>query len=349
MSAGAGALDIAEIKARLSVPEAWRLLGVPGEAQRCGPSPFRPDQHPSFSVYADGQRWKDQATGEGGDVLDFVAAVLDCDTAGALKWTREALGNGAVPASIRPQAIGRMDGRTDGPPKKLPPLRLARAGELETLAQLRGFRVPVLETAQAAGLLRFIDAGRTWGAVSWAATCPAGRIVEARRLDGKPYSERRWPDRETGETRTLPERKCHAFAVTSCVKAWPVNLEVAARCRAIALTEGAPDLLAALHFIERERAEGVGVAGMLGGANRIAADCLTLFYGKRVRIFAHDDLAGYEAARRWTRQLREAGAEVDGFSVATLERHDGQRGKDLCDLLRIGPDSHASFPEYIMP
>jgi hypothetical protein len=340
--------DIAGIKARLTIPEVWRLLSLPGEPGRCVPSPFRPDRHPSLSLYDDGQRWKDHATGDGGDVLDFIAAALRCDAAGALRWAREALGGGAVAASIRPASIGRVDGRTDAKPKKLPPLRLARAGELEALAALRGFRVPVLAAAQAAGLLRMVPEDRGWGAVCWAVTCPARRVAEARRLDGRPFPERRWTDRN-GE-RTLPERKCHAWAVTPQAKAWPVNLAAVAAARAVAWTEGAPDLIAALHFIESEGAGDVAAVAMLGAANaRLAAECLPAFAGKRVRIFAHDDPAGYAAAQGWARQLRGAGAAVDAFSMATLERHDGRRGKDLCDLLAIGPDSFETFPQRIMP
>ncbi len=341
--------DIADIKTRLPIPEAWRLLGLPGEPGRCVASPFRSDRHPSFSIFDDGRRFKDHSgASPGGDVLDFIAAALRSDTAGALKWAREALGGGVVPPSVRPRAIGSLDGRTDAPPRKLPPLRLALAGELEALARLRGFRVPVLTTAQDAGLLRFIPAERTWGAVSWAVTCPALRVVEARRLDGIPYPERRWTD-QTGE-HSLPSRKCHAWAVTPLAKAWPVNQAATALCRAIAFCEGGPDLLAALHFIEREAATDTAAVAMLGAANgRLAAECLPAFAGKRVRIFAHDDPAGYAAAARWARQLREAGAEVDAFSMATLERHDGQRGKDLCDLLHMGPDSFETFPERILP
>lgn len=341
--------DLADIKARLTIPEAWHLLALPGEPGRCVPSPFRPDRHPSFSIFDDGRRFKDHSgASPAGDVLDFIGAALRCDTAGALKWAREALGGGAVPVSIRPRTIGRVDGRTDGKPKPLPPLRLAKEGELEALAKLRGFRVPVLEAAQAAGLLRFIPAERTWGAVSWAVTCPSLRVVEARRLDGLPFPERRWTDKNGAHT--LPERKCHAWAVTAQAKAWPVNLAVVAGCRAVAFCEGGPDLVAALHFIEREGAPDVAAVAMLGAANaRLAAECLPALSGKRVRIFAHDDAAGYAAAARWARQLREAGADVDAFSVATLERHDGRRGKDLCDLLAIGPDSFETFPERIMP
>ena len=81
--------DLADIKARLPTPEAWKLLALPGEPGRCVPSHFRPDKNPSFSIFEDGQRWKDHATGARGDVLDFIAAARRCSVAEAIRWARE--------------------------------------------------------------------------------------------------------------------------------------------------------------------------------------------------------------------------------------------------------------------
>jgi hypothetical protein len=342
-------IEIPEIKQRLTIPEVWNMLGLPGEPGRCVPSCLREDRHASLSIYDEGRRWKDHATAAGGDVVDFIAAALLCSTAEAIRWARERLGG--LPAEIRRPAvrvpIGRMDGRTDGIPRPLPPLRMAQSGELAALAKLRGFSVSILAAAQAAGVLQFLPAERTWGAPSWAVTCPARRVVEARRLDGQPYPERKWTDATTGKTRILPERKCHAWAASSQVKSWPVNLEAASHCRAIAFCEGGPDLLAALHLVTIEDASDVGVVAMLGAANtRIAHEALPYFRGKRVRLFPHADNAGWAAVREWTRTLREAGADVDAFSLARLERHDGKPGKDLNDLLRIGTDTWKRFPEF---
>jgi hypothetical protein len=63
-----------QAKEKLTVPEAWRLLQLPGQPQiGKNHSPFRNDSNPSFSIYADGKRWKDFGTGESGSVVDFVA------------------------------------------------------------------------------------------------------------------------------------------------------------------------------------------------------------------------------------------------------------------------------------
>ena len=67
---------------------------------------------------------------------------------------------------------------------------------------------------------------------------------------------------------------------------WPVGAAEACQRLRVVLVEGGADLLAALHLA---RAAGmlpaVGVCAMLGAGCRILPDALTLFRGKRVRLF----------------------------------------------------------------
>ena len=58
---------------RVSIPYLWNHFSLPGDVEPscCVSSPFREDNHPSFSIYADGRRFKDHGTGEGGDSFDF--------------------------------------------------------------------------------------------------------------------------------------------------------------------------------------------------------------------------------------------------------------------------------------
>ena len=60
-------------KERLSIIDAWRLCKLAGNPKiGKNHSPFRQDSKPSFSIFADGKRWKDFGTGESGSVVDFV-------------------------------------------------------------------------------------------------------------------------------------------------------------------------------------------------------------------------------------------------------------------------------------
>jgi len=84
--------SIEEIKARYSIADAWRDERCQGEPSRSCHSPFREDRHKSFSVYEDGRRWKDHASGEGGDVIDFIAKARGCTPEEALATARERVG-----------------------------------------------------------------------------------------------------------------------------------------------------------------------------------------------------------------------------------------------------------------
>jgi hypothetical protein len=70
----------------LTIPILWERLGLPGHVSEkcCVKSPLRDDDgRPSFSIYADGRRWKDHATGQGGDSFDLYQAVKETDARGA--------------------------------------------------------------------------------------------------------------------------------------------------------------------------------------------------------------------------------------------------------------------------
>jgi len=97
-------LSIAQIKDRLTINDWWRIEGLPGEPSRSCKSPWRDDKHASFSVYADGQKFKDHGDGSQGDVIDFIGRVRGCSSTDALSIAREHLGGSAIgngPASGR--------------------------------------------------------------------------------------------------------------------------------------------------------------------------------------------------------------------------------------------------------
>jgi hypothetical protein len=80
--------ELKETIQRLPIPVLWSLLGLPGSIrpQCCIRSPLRDDdRNPSFSIYANGTRWKDHGTGEGGDAFDFYKAVTKTSGAHAVR------------------------------------------------------------------------------------------------------------------------------------------------------------------------------------------------------------------------------------------------------------------------
>jgi hypothetical protein len=191
-------LGIAEIKRAYLIPGAWRDLQLDGAPGKCVCSPFRSDDRPSFSVFADGKRWRDFGTNERGDVVDFVRRALGADTKGALAWIRERLGF-------------ISDKNSAGKKPRIPTLRFGSDAELQRLSEQRGFNIEALKLAEAHGFLRFCEfAGQT----AWCVTDRRRKLYEFRRLDGAP-----WP-----AYKHLAVRKSHCIGVG---KNWPIGaLEV---------------------------------------------------------------------------------------------------------------------------
>jgi hypothetical protein len=67
--------QIDSAKEKLSIPKLWRLLNLPGEPRKLCHSPFRKDEHSSFSIYDSGRRAKDHGTGENYDGPRVLAEV----------------------------------------------------------------------------------------------------------------------------------------------------------------------------------------------------------------------------------------------------------------------------------
>lgn len=309
-------MELKTIKAAYRIAAAWRDLNLPGQPGNCVPSPFRPDHKPSFSVFDDGTRWKDHATGDAGDVFDFVRLARGCSMADAIRFVEDRLG------ITRPERKPHAAKKTGA---KLPPLRAGTADELRELAERRGFFVEALRFAESRGYLRFCN---LWGHAAWCVGDSRRALFEFRRLDGQKWSA----------YGRLPERKAHCVGTG---KAWPLGVMESEPFPKIAMVEGAPDFLAAIHFLIVEGKEKtVAPVAVLGAANHaLAPEALAKFAGKSVCLYPHADEAGQTAARAWALALRDAGAaRLTAFDLSGLVLMDGTEGKDLADVCRISPD-----------
>lgn len=305
-----------EIAERLDIRQVWRVLSLPGEPGRCVRSPFREDSRPSFSVYEDGGRWrwKDHASGEHGDAVDFIRMAKGGTAADALTWARDFLG---LPDRRRREEI------PTGKKRWSPDLRPGTAAELNHLAELRGFGVEALRLAERRGFFGLADFA---GTTCWAVRDRRRMLMEFRRLDGRLF------DAYKG----LPVRKSHCIGSG---KSWPLGIQEAAEFSKVAWLEGAADFLAVFNFLLAEdKADAVAPVAMLGAANhRIAEEVLGILSGKDVVLYPHRDEAGRTAAREWARQLHGAGARVRAFDLSGIVKVDGSPGKDLADICQIAP------------
>ena len=205
-----------------------------------------------------------------------------------------------------------------------PAFELPTGRDLDRIAAVRGLGREGLELAVSRGILWVISKYR--GHRSWIVTDSARLAAQARRLDGEKFEIR------DGSTKAL--------TLAGSVASWPVGVEALTdNHRAILLTEGGPDLLAAFYFIHSERREHDATAvGILGASCSIPTEVLTRFDGRRVRIAQHADEKGEQAAQRWAGQL---GSHVECGEIISFEglrQHDGKLVEDLNDLAHVHAD-----------
>jgi hypothetical protein len=295
-------------KDRLSIPAIWYLLNLPGKPSKSCRSPFREDRSASLSVYDQDRRWKDHATGDGGDVVDFLAQALSLspedacrkliEMAGVLPHPNERANLGDFVRSSLNEGAEREAKRAEWPEFDEP-----TSAELEQVAKLRGLSVEGVSLAAERG---FLWCAESREGPAWIVTDSRRVNAQARLLSGKPWAAGM-------KAKTLPGSEA----------AWPIGLREASSFSAIALVEGGPDLIAACHLaVVRDVAEHVATVAILGASNSIPAGALRHFARKRVRIFPHADDAGMDAGRRWARQLKQVGAAVDGFAFESGDLND---------------------------
>lgn len=350
MSAGDSPLALA--LERFTIPELWQLLGLSGTPQASCRSPFREDKNPSFTIYAGGQRWCDHGTGEGGDAVDFIAQACDLSKSEAARKLIDLAGTrgcGRPWANYHPQprpASARYDSLTDKEKASLrrswPAFEMPSAAEIAVIAALRDLSPEGVAIAAERGLL-FCAAWH--GHRAWVVTDSARVNAQVRRMDGGPWEE----------------KDSKAWTLPGSVGGWPVGLREAQTFPAIALVEGGPDLLAAFHLAWCETStpetlalgkgvdvlDNLGVVAIFGAKTRIVDAALPFFAGKRVRIFAHDDRAGYGGAATWAAMLKAAGAAVDSFGFSGFLQGNGCPVDDLNDFARIDPDHWETERELI--
>jgi hypothetical protein len=307
----------------MSIEEAKAKLDIPAVAARCFPnwkpalschSPFREDRKKSFSVYDNGQKWKDHATGDHGDAVDFLAKALDLSPEEAIRRFVEMAGGGYRVPAPRPKMSPIPRPATEDTDEKRqkraawPIMECPTLEEKEAIATLRHLPVegPQWAAIDAALRVATVDGERCWIIRS---TC--GKNAQARRLDGQKLGDLK--------AKTLP----------GAVATLPIGNYHDTRWPAVALVEGGPDVLAAYAAIYRlGLLDTVAVCGMLGASMRPPFGAVATMRGRRVRVFAHNDPAGQKAADSWARIIHNAGGTVDIWTPA-------QAGADLNDIFHL--------------
>jgi len=328
------------------------------EGHFTAPCPFHAEKSASFNIGGGGAfrgRMHCFGCGWDGDVIAFWMQVKGCDFKQALMdLAREAgvsVGDGIDYGPRAERPVARQPERALDEaqlPPELPPLRHLRREECEIVSQTRGLDAeavwlaarqyqrmafsmwPLYRRWNGAWQARCLVHGKNGCGLekpncvaeatfpSWCAIDRTRRVAEFRRLDNALY--------EISEGKTIK-------AWSTRGKSWPIGASMIGDKVAVMLVEGGPDMLAAYHFLMRHRMhERVAVVCMLGAGNRLHADALPYFQGRRVRIMVDADalkdgeieegkrpkkrtIPGMEAAARWGAQLTEVGAVVETFCV----------------------------------
>ena len=330
----------AEAKERLTIPDVWQRLGLPGAARPQGvcKSPFRQDRSgASFSIFKAGRMFKDHAEGDNaqGDVVCFVELATGCDRAQAMRTLVDLAGLGhllaqgrdrsqvrPMPAETRPAVPERGTGWGFRAAPKLPEALPVDAAFVDAVAQQRGLLPWAILAAVDRGLLAKV---RHWDRDCWMVRDATGCNGQVRRLDGQPWMVNGSPMK--------------GLTVPQSWASWPLGC--AAATPGLLLVEGAPDLLAAVQVIEEEGKEAAfSPVAMLGTGHPIQGSALTHFTGRHVLIVEQNDAIktrrdgstyapGQDAAAKWEQQLSPVAA-----SVHILHLPAEMPGKDLNDYLK---------------
>ncbi len=314
---------IRDLRARCPLPVLLRRMGMAQHAKPLCRSPFREDSKPSWGIFQRNGRWfwKDFATGEHGDEIDFIIRAQELGKKKNARTVAIAHWNRFADQTVTPEAPSP----TETPVRRAKPNRTGfQAGtreQINRLAELRDIRSDALELASRSGVLVF---GTCLDREVFGVTDASGNALEVRRLDGQPFPA----------SGVIAERKSHSLRGSS--KSWPVGIANAGDRQTLLLVEGLPDLLAAFEVVLAEdAAEWAAPVGMLSASARIDQEALAAFAGKRVRVVPHLDSAGEGGVTQWTEQLSAAGATVEIVRLARSSKPDGSSLKDLNDYLPV--------------
>jgi len=298
-----------EAKQNYTIPDVWKIFGLEGEPKKSCKSPFREDRHPSFSIYAEGRRWVDHSTGEGGDVIEFIRYALD----GSYDDVREWL---ACKIPLNPGYVARPSSsplKAPQPPKVIIwPAAMGRglAPSWEAFSERTGVAKEIGEDLLQKELLEFcqVDAHPCFLIKD-----AENRAAEIRRLDGGLFGTSK------------------AFPLTGVDKGWlpgTARLRDAPPETAVLITEGATDHLTALALYARYRKAGgenlwQPITLLGAGCKRLDPAAEGLLRGRRVRLIPDGDEAGRTMATHWEALLRKIGCHVDTVTLP--------EGSDLSD------------------
>ncbi len=284
-------------------------------------SPFRKDEHPSFSIFSDGKFFKDLATGEKGNVITFTAMIKDISTKEAYKLLLSEFGNGSLrDFSSFANSHNRVDvpkstkGEIDAPQQLLWHDKLAKI-----IADRYSLSVDALKYANDVGCFGFGHTDKTGNV--WLVSDNRKLSYQIRRVNGKNWN--------------FSSKGAKAWTLKNSDCSYPIGLANAKDKEAICLCEGSTDFLSCFHILKTLNMLNTHApVTMLGANHKIGLPYLREFVNKVVMIFADADNAGYNAGMAWANQLKDIAEVAMIYILPNHTLKNGKQIKDLNDYLR---------------
>lgn len=308
----------AEALEKWDIAAVWKILGLDGEPRLSCRSPFREDRRPSFSIYDDGRKWKDQATGDGGDVIEFIRHAIGGDHKAVREWLLERNGTDNRRAVVKVSSKPAKAAVAAKVIKWPAPNTQGSAFDLRLFASTRGISYSAALVASQSGILKFckLDDGKKCFVI----TDGENRASEIRTITGDLFL-------------TPSGNYSKAYPLKGVEKSWlpgAALLRDADHDTAVIMTEGATDLLSSIDLYVRYGESGGAnswcpVTLLGAGCNKLDPECAKLIAGRHVRIIPDADDAGDTMLKQWTQRFREMGCSVDSVTLP--------RGTDLSDHL----------------
>jgi hypothetical protein len=172
-------MTIEDARQKLPLDALMAYLGHHEAAKPRARSPFRDDKTPSFGIYRaeDGRlRWKDHATGDGGDEVDYLVQFYGCSPADAAKKFLELAGGDYKPE--QPRGAKYKIKKAGEPAQQKPPVfswqeyrQRATPEFLAEMAKQRALSVGIFEEAHRLGIIGATETGHPAFVVNGGSAC----------------------------------------------------------------------------------------------------------------------------------------------------------------------------------
>jgi Toprim-like len=284
---------IEKICASCTIEWAWTILDLPGRPARTCKSPFREDKKPSFSVYMakSGQRWYDQGTGEGGDVVDLWAKAKGITLATAINELGAMIGEVERHSSKYKISEEKPEEKTVQWPSDL---RMPTIAECESLGMLRDLPAAAFDLAARLG---FLKVGTHRGELLWFLTDASKQGAEGKTFTGDPCVA------SGKKIVAIPgTNKSWCYGLISDKKEWDAIDK-------LILVEGLPDFFAVFSLLI-DWPGSARVITMLGASTMPADECEKYIGMRDILLIPHNDQEGERATKKWIDRLLGFGSKV---------------------------------------